>query len=471
MCLSGDVGMRIEGFEGASRSEGHRVARAVGTLLMDAGRVPARVFGTRSPRRCTLILGLVALTCVLIQPISSGAATAAQGVTSHQIKVGIVYPDLSSVKALTGLRFNSGSYEDAFNAVIDQLNTKGGINGRTIVPVYAPVTPIGTAPATHACTQLTEDDGVFVVISTYIVLSPICYIETHHTAMIQGVLPSAAPAGSAPNFNLSPPLSNVDPRLIAAFKKTGAFHNKKVAVFATAADKKEMQSYVLPALKKDGVRVVQSAVEDAAPNDSAAIDQQVAVIAQRFKDAGATVLVGVGTGSSEWPIASQANQSSYVPRLLALNGTQIESYVNSNTGNDAKYLTGLLSGTTSEPYATAWTQPALKRCVSVIRKAYPADAIASPIGASSAVAETWTAPTVACRDVGLLAAIVRAAGKTLDNHTFAAAGESLRNVTIPGVSAPISFGAGRQYANAPIFLVTYDAQSKTAVTASTPAGT
>jgi ABC-type branched-subunit amino acid transport system substrate-binding protein len=401
---------------------------------------------------------------------AEGAQATTQGVTAHEIRIGIAYPDLTAVKALTGISEDAGSYQDAFNAVIGAVNAHG-VNGRKLVPFYAPVTPIGTASEAKECTQLTEDDQVFAVISTYIILSPICYIQEHHVAMIQGVLPGAAPAGSAPNFNLSPPLSNVDPRLLAAFAKTGAFKGKKVAVIATAADKNEMESDVLPVLKKDGVHVVQSAVEDAPTNDTTAVDQDVAVIAQRFQSAGATVLVAVGTGASVWLTAEQANQSTYVPRLLALNGTQVEGYVNAETGNDPTYLKGLLSGTATEPYSVAWEQPSMTRCIAGIRKAYPSDTIGSPVNASSTAPQTWTAPVVACRNVALLTAILKAAGKTVTNETFAKGGESLRNISIPGVAGTISFMPGQQYANAPLFLVTYDTKTKTAITSSTPTGT
>jgi hypothetical protein len=160
-----------------------------------------------------------------------------------------------------------------------------------------------------------------------------------------------------------------------------------------------------------------------------------------------------------------------LPRLLALNGTQVEGYVDAETGNDPTYLKGLLSGTTTEPNNVAWKQPSMVRCIAGIRKAYPNDAIGSPVNAPSTAPATWTAPEVACRNVALLAAILEAAGKYVNNATFTKGGESLRNLSIPGVAGPISFERGQQYADAPIFLVTYDALTKTAVTSSTPTGT
>ena len=78
----------------------------------------------------------------------------APGVTDATIKVGITYVDLKAIGDVASL--NHGDYELAYRAVIDDINANGGINGRTIEPVFAPVNPIGTEPAEAACVQLTR---------------------------------------------------------------------------------------------------------------------------------------------------------------------------------------------------------------------------------------------------------------------------------------------------------------------------
>ena len=424
---------------------------------------------TYGGRMRRLFLTWLATAAVLVSVAApAGAAGNAQGVTANQIKLGIAYPNLAEVRQLSGVSVDQGSFTDAFNAVIAQINAQGGVNGRKIVPVYAAVTPIGTAPAAQACTTLTEDNQVFAVVSTYTSLSPICYIQTHHTAMVQGVLQAAAPPGSAPNFTLAPPLSSFDPRLIAAFKHTGAFKGQKVAVFATAADQAEMQDFVLPALKAQGVKVLQTAIDNASPSDVAAVDQQVAIAAAKFQSLGATEVVAVGTGSAVWPQGLQANQGSYAPRLLATNGTAISGYVDTPAA-DPHYFKGLLSGTPTMSSAAAWEQPAMKKCVATIKQAYPNDVIADPSTATGSTPTTWIASIRACQDIPLFTQLVTAAGTTLNNQTFARGGESLRNISLPGVNGAVSFGPGQQYATGPIYLITYDAATKTALTSSQPA--
>ena len=75
---------------------------------------------------------------------ASGASSAATqvtndprapGVTADTVKVGVTYPDLSSLKDV--LQIDNGDFEKAFNAVADDINGKGGINGRKLQLVFA----------------------------------------------------------------------------------------------------------------------------------------------------------------------------------------------------------------------------------------------------------------------------------------------------------------------------------------------
>src|ERR1700747_1735009 len=95
---------------------------------------------------------------------ASAASQATPGVTATTIRVGVPYVDVAAVKAV-GVNIDWGSVPDAFNAVIANINAHGGINGRQVVPYIVRVDPTGTAPAATACTQLSEDDTVFVAVS------------------------------------------------------------------------------------------------------------------------------------------------------------------------------------------------------------------------------------------------------------------------------------------------------------------
>src|SRR6476619_3910781 len=129
------------------------------------------------------VMRKVLATAVVVGLLATGAGAAGasvraddSAVTKDQIKVGITYVDVASLKS-AGINLDHGNYEKSYMAVINDLNAKGGITGRKIVPVFAPVNPIGTDPAQAACVKLTEDEKVFAAIGFFLNDGPLCYLE------------------------------------------------------------------------------------------------------------------------------------------------------------------------------------------------------------------------------------------------------------------------------------------------------
>ena len=183
---------------------------------------------------------------------TNASAASASGVSSTSIRVGLPYLNLAALQAV-GLNINQGSYPDAFNALIDNLNAQGGINGRKIALSLASVNPTSTASSASACTQLTEDDNVFVAFGP---IYPLCYQQAG-VATINGDMGATLSPSAAPNFTLTPPAAAFDPLQIAVYTKQGIFKGKKIGVIGASVDQTEMP-IVLAALKKQHVDVVQS---------------------------------------------------------------------------------------------------------------------------------------------------------------------------------------------------------------------
>ena len=135
-------------------------------------------------------------------PAGAGAASPAdQGVTSTIIRVGFPVINFAAL-AVVGVHLNDGNFQDAISALTANMNAHGGIDGRKFVPYIALDNPALTSSSLAVCTQLTEDDHVFVVI---LPVYPDCYQATHDTPVIDGTLPGTLPASAAPDFNLTPP--------------------------------------------------------------------------------------------------------------------------------------------------------------------------------------------------------------------------------------------------------------------------
>ena len=404
------------------------------------------------------------LASAIALPVAS-AASSTTGVSKTSISVGIPYVDLAAVDQQFGLHINQGSYPDAYDALFANLNAHGGINGRKVVPVLVAVNPTGTAAAAAACTKLTEDTPVFVALSP---LSPECYLE-HGIPTMNSTVTGTVTPGSAQNFSLTPPSTAYDPTQLAVLAKQGIFKGERVAVFGEQADEAEVK-VVDSALAKDHVTVVQTAIDSAPTTDSAASAQQQQIIAQKFQSAGASEVVAVGTGSASWPTYEQQNQSTFNPPWVATSWSDLDGSLTGNKSADPTYLKDVVATSPTPSASATWLEPAVQQCVRTIKKAYPGDAMASPVNqpASQASVTTYTAPINSCITFSLFVAIAKAAGKSLTTSSFTKAGYGLRNVNLPGDGAPVSFGQGQAYPLGPVYLGHFDPSTGQIALASKP---
>ncbi|MDA8046480.1 MAG: ABC transporter substrate-binding protein [Actinomycetota bacterium] len=389
------------------------------------------------------------------------APSPAQGVTSSSIRVGVTYVDFSAIRNVVNI--DQGDFRTSYQALVDDINAKGGIDGRKIQLYFAPVNPIGTAPAAQACTQLTEDDHVFVVLGFFNGTDPLCYLDTHGVNIIGGPATGASlsPAQQAAEkgtwFTTTLTPGHLFPKEMDVFEKEGVFKGQKVAVVAAAADQSQM-GLVLPELKKLGVDVVQTAINDVSPTDVSAAYREYATIGLKFQSAGATAVVAVGESASQgWPASLQANHSTYLPKLVATEWDSLYAWITGKGGYEPAVLNGAVTALGSEDNVAAWQGAGMARCAALISAAHPSEPVIVPTAANQTKQPaTWVSAEQACTNITLLEDILRAAGHNLDNQTFNAGGESLKNVVIPGSGAagPMTFSAQYHDGNAPI--VIYD---------------
>jgi hypothetical protein len=399
--------------------------------------------------------------------IPAGASSPAdRGVTATTIRIGVSVINFAALRAV-GVTLNDGNYQDAVSALTANMNAHGGVDGRKVVPYFVLANPAIASSTTSSCTELTENDKVFIVLFP---VYPDCYQQTHDTPVIGGVLPGPLPASAAADFSLTPPDSAYDPVQLAAFDKQGAFKDKKVGLFYGPDDTSEAK-VVQSVLKRLHVNVILSAEDGVTATDTVAVDQEAQTIALRFKDAGVNEVVGVGgTGATTWPRALQDNQSTYKPPWIATNVTALASYMASAKGGNPYLDNVMAAAPVSSPYQ-AWMDPAMQKCAAIILKAFPSDAIAppanpkSPQAGSNGANTTYAAVEAACQDLAIFSTIADAAGKNLTVASFTKAGYQLRNVTFPGTGGPVSFGPNQPYAIGKANVVVYDPQSGTLVPA------
>lgn len=398
---------------------------------------------------------------------ATAASPADQGVTSTTIRIGIPVINFVALEAV-GVKLNDGNFTDAYKALTAYTNAHGGIDGRKVVPYFVETNPAVASSGTSSCSELTEDDKVFVVL---LPVYPDCYQVTHDTPVIDGELPGIVPPGAAPDFSLTPPDTAYDPVELAAFNSRGVFKGKKVGIFyGTPSDGPEAQ-VVQSALKKLHVDVVLNAGDSAPATDTVAVDQETNTIALRFKSAGINEVIAVGgSGPNDWARGLQDNQSTYRPPWIGTNATDIESYVASAKSGNSYLDNAMTSSPTLSGYQE-WRDPAIQKCVDIVRKAFPSDPIATPANPDSPQAAaqgadtTYSAVESACQNLAILSKIADRAGKNLTVASFTKAGYALKNVSFPGSGGPVSFGKDQPYAIGPTIILEYDTRTGTMVPA------
>ncbi|TAL22691.1 MAG: hypothetical protein EPN99_05600 [Frankiales bacterium] len=266
---------------------------------------------------------------------AAAAGAVGPGITADAIHLGIAYfPDAAAGNAALGAAgANAGDQRDYYDAVIDDVNSRGGVLGRKLVPIYheyrtgEPIDPQHEA----ACQRWTKDNKVFAILFRGRILQ--------ECAMRAGALIISGDGEAGPTYQRVPNL--VDPGAVRLerlgqatvsglhrekyFEKTPDWPTGKIGVITWQDPSYEYgvkQGY-LPALAKLGLRsdleryVVVSQQVGSAADSSSAVSS--AVLA--FRTAGIDhVLIqdgaaGVfGLGGLTLLFLNNAKSQNYFPR-------------------------------------------------------------------------------------------------------------------------------------------------------------
>jgi ABC-type branched-subunit amino acid transport system substrate-binding protein len=391
---------------------------------------------------------LLALVVVLAVVIGAGAVAwaATPGVSKDEITLGVTYVDLEAIRDVTDI--SHGDYEKTYNAVIDDLNKQGGVNGRKIVPVFAKVNPLGTAPAQEACLKLTEDAKVFAAVGFFYFDAPLCYVAQHDTPILGGTMnPAFLKQAKAPWMTLdSGP--EVTPRAIEALAKSGALKGKIGVVASATEEKSLLDPAVKPALKRNGIKST-VAIIDAPLTDTVAATQQAGTIAEKFKSDGIKTVLLVGATPSVF--SNALKNSDYRPKLV---GTTYSTFQGAaiNKATDPALWKGAVTADTG----TDFNDPSLQKCFKIVEKATGETIVEHP---KPGAPDYQASAASACRYISLFSQLAGAAGKDLTVSGFGKAAKKLGSVTVPG-SGTIKYDTATHTWAQPLYLYAYDPSSQ-----------
>jgi hypothetical protein len=383
----------------------------------------------------------------------------APGVTDDAIKIGITYVDTESLKA-SGLDYELGPHQAVYEALVADINANGGINGRQVEAVFAPIDPTNPAGAEAACLKLTEDDDVFLVTGFFLNDAVMCPLETHNTAVVGGsITPELAPRALAPwaSWLASSSQAGV---VTQEFADRGLLDGN-VALYMAAADQPDYETDVKPVLDELGIVPVELGINDAPTDDVAASEAAVRVIGERFKAADVDTILLVGIGSTAW-MAAMDDDTSYRPQLLFTEANAARSYYTNADTTDTSIMEGALVGGGYGPDQARFDEPTFQECVAILSAAGVDTPAPEGFDPDDRANQPYQAAFQACPDIWLTKALLTRAGENLNYGTLAASVDGLV-MTSPGDPTERTYGPAPDNGSPSVYIYRWDEATKSVV--------
>jgi hypothetical protein len=378
----------------------------------------------------------------------------APGVTADTIKIGITYVDFTKLKAIIG--FDHGDYEKAYQAVIDDINAKGGVNGRKLEAVFAPVDPSVSDSGPAACTKLTQDDKVFLVMGYFQDDNVLCFVDTNQTIVIDGSQTAERLAKAKVAWYSTDPSDDTAADAVTALSDT---MGEKVVVVGATGDQALYENSIKPVLAAKGVTPLEVAYIDTSSGDQNQGLADAEALAERFKADGAEQVLMIGSAVGGF-FPNGLARTDFRPQLLFGDMNSAGAFT-AGEGNDLSVMaSALTAGAFDSGNLYEQLGSPTKECLAIETaaglKLMPADDV--PDGESQQIVSSLHA----CRDLALLMAILEKAGPDLNYGTFTTAGNNLGEIALPGFPDPMHYGPPPHADGDPVLYVyAWDETSKT----------
>lgn len=377
----------------------------------------------------------------------------APGVTDDTIKIGVTFPDLTSITTT-----NHGDYAKAYQVAIDQLNAAGGINGRQLEAVIAPVAIGGTDAATAACTRLTQDEQVFLVTGFMNADDVLCYVDDNETIALGGDMTPERLDKAKVLWLTTEPSQTQAVTGLQRLAEEGRLSGK-VGIVSTVGSEALYDVELKPIFEANGVDVVEVAYLEANTGqvDENQTLQTTTNLAEKFKSEGVDQLLMLANTAVYMP-KGVAN-TDWRPQLIFPDFNGSTTYAKSD-GADLSVMEGAITVGMFD-----WNQnfPSLgdptKACLD-----YQEQQQGITLKPTSELAPGEPKPIVssitACRNIALIAAILEKAGSDLNYGTFTTAADNLGEVILPGYPDPWNFDRDHPDGNPPLYVYNWDTALK-----------
>jgi hypothetical protein len=375
--------------------------------------------------------------------------TKATGVTADTIKLGFAYVDLEELAKTGIIKVDHGDYERVIEVLVDDLNARGGINGRKIQPFTVKYFPVGNDAQLAACAELTEDNGVFAVLGGFVGDVNLCVTQQHSTILVGGlagfnqdILAKArapwATWGASDERNVA--------ALVELLDTNGKLEGERIGVYAAANS--PTVDILVQALKDAGFEPVDVAKNDAQQTDTQAVTAQEKLLGTRFKDKGVTTVLVTGIPA---PGASY-DAIDFHPAMYVDNSGILTAGAFTNPYE--KFPAVGAVGASAELDA-GYDTPVMQRCREAWNKATGETIRTETEDIAAGESSSNVAMKTICTALEVFVQAATKAGETLNQRTWMQGLESIGKISLPIVPVA-SFGPGKPDAQDTFQLVHHD---------------
>jgi ABC-type branched-subunit amino acid transport system substrate-binding protein len=359
----------------------------------------------------------------------------ATGVTNDTIKIGFSYPDLALLAKLGLLKVDNGPVDRMARALVDDVNAKGGINGRKLELVTAKYSVIDPADQLAACAKLTEDDKVFAVLGGF-VSDDLCVVQQHATILISmyaGFNSVTHAKARAPWVSPNPIDERSIKALVQVLDQQGRLQGHKLAVYSPAGSN-DLVKLTVDTLKRAGYSA-DSATNTVPVSDTTASRQSDLTIVQRFKDEGIDTVLIVG-GS---PVTANWDKIGWTPSTYLTSASLIGVSAYTNKLGNLPIVAGPAAA--ADPDA-GYDTSAMQDCRAVYKRATGIDIQTNAEEQRTGKSTGFGGMISVCTAMQIFVQAAKNAGADLNQETWAQGLAKIGSIALP--EAPTaSFGPNK----------------------------
>ncbi len=383
-------------------------------------------------------------------PTTPQLSASFRGVSADSITIAVVSVDYDALRDIFGTDLNYQDPEPVMKPLLDDLNERGGINGRTVEAIYRKFLPVGSTDADRVCLEVTEDVEVFAVFGGFVGPGAqevnLCLTQLHNTILI-GLGGTAAQyaKSTAPWI-----VGEMDPlrhtKALVALLVEQQLLAERVAIWASNSELHPLVDDVRSELEAAGAVVVFSGVQSAPASDLTASDGEYSLILERALAEEVQAVFWLGNGLS--PPKLHAQSAPEIP-IYAPFADQIVAAIRDLDGVEALTIYG--AGIFPKAFRE---DPVLARCIEVVEA--NTDITVQRAEEIANTEPDWYQDIVTnCEQLEIFSLAASAAGADLTNDSFLAAAEQLGAIDLPGEFAS-SIGPGKYDVSDAIGLAVFD---------------